>query len=312
MIKFPTDVTVTEVVLRDGLQSFGRFVATEDKLRILDRLVAAGFRSIEVTSFAHPDAVPHLRDAEDLLARLDVPHDVELRALVPNLRGIQRADGAGVRHVVALLTATESYSRRNQRRSVGELVEIAGDVVQYGTEHEIDVDVGIGTAFFDPYEGLTDPTHVESIVATLYARGARRFYVATTAGMADPRQVWTLCRRLLETHSDVELGIHLHDTNGMALANALAAMDAGVRRLESSICGIGGGVAMPHGSQNVGNLATEDLVNMLDAIGIKTGLDADEIVGAARGVAKLLGIEPASRSLNGGRRQDVLALSAAD
>lgn len=306
MIKFPPSVTVTEVVLRDGLQSFDRFVSTDDKLRILDHLVAAGFRSVEVTSFSHPDAVPHLRDAEELLARADVGPDVELRALVPNLRGMQRAHAAGVRHVVALLTATESYSRKNQRRGVDELVETAGDVVEYGAEHDIGVDVGIGTAFFDPYEGPTDPARVERIVATLHARGARRFYVATSAGMADPGQVSELCRRLLRAHADIELGIHLHDTNGMALANALVAMDAGARRLESSLCGIGGGLAMPEGTQNIGNLPTEDLINMLTLIGIETGLGADDVVGAARRVADLLGLVPASRALNGGRREDVL------
>lgn len=305
MIEFPPRVTVTEVVLRDGLQSFDRFVSTDDKLQILDHLVAAGFRSIEVTSFSHPEAVPHLRDAEELLSRVDVGPDIELRALVPNLRGMQRAHAAGVRHVVALLTATESYSRKNQRRGVHELVEMAGDVVQYGAEHGVAVDVGVGTAFFDPYEGPTDPLRVERIVATLHARGARRFYVATSAGMADPRQVSHLCRRLLSAHPDIELGIHLHDTNGMALANALVAMDAGVRRLESSICGIGGGMAMPHRTQAVGNLATEDLVHMLTLIGIETGLDAGDVVDAARRVADLLHLTPASRSLNGGRREDV-------
>lgn len=310
MIEFPHSVTVTEVGPRDGLQSFSRFVPTQDKVRLFQRLVAAGFRSIEVTSFAHPEAVPALRDAEELLSRIEAPPEVELRALVPNLRGIQRADEAGVRYVVALLTATESYSRKNQRRSVAELVQNAGEVVQFGAEHSIQVDVGIGTAFFDPYEGVTDPERVEAIVAELHASGARRFYVATSVGMADPRQVSTLCRRLLGAFGDIELGIHLHNTNGMALANALVAMDAGVRRLESSICGLGGGIAMPHGVQNVGNLATEDLVNMLDDMGIETGLDSGAVVQAARDIAELLDIQPASHTLHGGRRVDVLAAGA--
>lgn len=311
MIEFQRSVTVTEVGPRDGLQSFDRFVSTDDKVRLFQRLVDAQFRSIEVTSFAHPDAVPALRDAEELLRRIDAPPEVELRALVPNVRGIERAHAAGVRDVVALLTATETYSRKNQRRGVAELVQIAGEVVQYGAEHEIAVDVGIGTAFFDPYEGETDPARVEAIVAELHGVGARRFYVATSVGMANPRQVSALCRRLLGAFGDIELGIHLHNTNGMALANALAAMDAGVRRLESSICGIGGGIAMPHGVQNVGNLATEDLVNMLNDMGVETGLDSDAVVGAARDIAELLGIRPRSHALNGGRRADVLAAAGA-
>lgn len=303
----PEQVSISEVGPRDGLQSFSRWVSTEDKLRMISLILDAGFRSIEVTSFVRADVVPHLADAEEVMARLDRRPDVDYRALVPNRRGAERAVAAGVGTLVALLTLSESYGRRNQNRSPAQLRQAVVEVLEVGKSAGIGVDVALAMSFFDPYEGEVPPEVVEDAVAHLYDHGARSFYVATSVGMAHPRQVHQLCARLLRRWPDLDLGLHLHNTNGMALANALAAMDAGVRRLEGSICGIGGGIVMPEGLASVGNVATEDLVQMLDLMDVDTGLDFDRVASAARDVAALLAIAHDSFVGRGGTRADVLA-----
>lgn len=305
-MQYASEVLLTEVGPRDGLQSFGRWVSTDDKLRIIDVLVEAGFRSIEVTSFVRPDVVPHLADAEELMSRLRKRPAVDYRALVPNRRGAERAVAAGVDTLVALLTVSESYGRRNQNRSSAQLRDAVGEVLEVGQRTGTPVDVALAMSFFDPYEGEVPPERVEEAVDHLVHRGAESFYVATSVGMAHPRQVHDLCARLLQRWPDIDLGLHLHNTNGMALANALAAMDAGVRRLEGSICGIGGGIVMPEGLAPVGNVPTEDLVQMLDLMGVETGLDFDRVAAASRRVAEILGIEHASFVGRGGTRADVL------
>lgn len=305
-MQIPPEVLVTEVGPRDGLQSFDRWVSTDDKLRMLGLLVDAGFRSIEVTSFVRPDVVPHLADAEDLMGRLDKSPDVNYRALVPNRRGAERAVAAGVDTMVALLTVTESYGRRNQNRSPEQMLEAVADVIEVGKRTDTPVDVALAMSFFDPYEGEVAPELVERAVHFLSSRGATSFYVATSVGMAHPRQVYDLCTRLLKQWPEMDLGLHLHNTNGMALANALAAMDAGVRRFEGSICGLGGGIVMPEGLAPVGNVPTEDLVQMLDLMGVDTGLDFELVAETSRRVAEVLSIEHASFVGRGGTRADVL------
>lgn len=298
-------VSITEVGPRDGLQSFERTLDTGEKVRLIDRLVEAGFQSIEVTSFTRPDVVPELADAEEVLRRLERHPEVDYRALVPNRRGAERAVAADVDTLVALLTVTESYSRKNQNRSVAELIEGTVGVLEFGRDAGVNVDVAVGMAFFDPYEGDTPEERVEWVFEQLIDAGAQHLYVATSVGMANPAHVNRLCRRLLARWPAIDLGIHLHNTNGMALANAVAAMDAGVGRFEGSICGIGGGIAMPHG-MTVGNVPTEDLVHLFNEMGVATGLDSDRVVEAAKDCGKLLGIEPAGYAARGGRKTDVL------
>lgn len=303
----PSSVTITEVGPRDGLQSFPKEVSTDDKVAMINRLVDAGYRSLEVTSFVRPDVIPQMADAEEVMARIDRRDDVDHRALVPNRRGAERAVAAGVDTLVALLTVTESYSRKNQNRGVEELIAGTADILAYGREVGVPVDVAVGMAFFDPYEGDTPPERVEWVVEQLVDAGAEAMYVATSVGMGNPVAVHDLCSRLLARWPQVELGIHLHNTNGMALANAVAAMDAGVRRFEGAICGIGGGIVMPHG-MSVGNVPSEDLVHMFSEMGVETGLDVDGVVAASRDVAEILGIEPLSHAARGGRKVDVLRL----
>lgn len=307
----PDSVTITEVGPRDGLQSFERGLSADDKVKMINILQDAGHKSIEVTAFARPEVIPHLADAEEVLDRIDRHDDVDYRVLVPNLRGAERAIKTEIDTLVPLITVTESYCLKNQNRPTQEVLNSVIDVLHLGKERDINVDVAIATTFFDPYEGDTPIERVEWAVAQLMDAGMKRAYVASSVGMANPKGVYDLCRRLLNQWPDLELGFHIHDTNGMGLATALAAMQAGVRRFEGSVCGIGGGIVMPHG-MTVGNIPTEDIVYLFHEMGVDTGLDPDKIVEAAKKIAPILGLDaPRSHSGTGGRKKDVRAMADA-
>lgn len=305
-LELPPRARITEVVPRDGLQSLDYSVSTDDKVRLVDALVLAGFTSIEVTSFMRPDIVPNLADAGSLMQRLERVPGVEYRGLVPNLRGALRAVDAGVDVLVALITATESYARKNQNRGVEELLQITGEVLEVGRETGTPVEVAIAMAFFDPYEGDTPPEKVEWLVERLLAAGAETLYLATSTGVETPFEVHDLIVRLRDCWPQLDIGLHLHNTNGMALATTLLALSAGVTRFESSLCGIGGGIAMPAGTPPVGNLATEDLVHFLEVLGVDTGLDTATVAACAREVAGILGISPRSYAAVGGTKAEML------
>jgi hydroxymethylglutaryl-CoA lyase len=297
---------ITEVGPRDGLQSLDRFVPTADKIRMINLLTRAGLQSIEVTSFVRPDVVPNLADAERVMRGIDRLGGVEYRALVPNSRGAERAIEAGASTLVALITASDGYARRHQNRPVHELLEITVAVLALGRKAGVPVEVAVAMAFFDPYRGDTPPDEVEALFERLIDAGAERFYVAGSTGVETPLDVRRLLRRLRARWPELDLGLHLHNTNGLASALALVGLEEGVTRFESSICGIGGGIALPAGGPPVGNIATEDLLALLDGLGIETGLDAAQVTACAREVATLLGIEPRSRAAVGGTKVDLL------
>ena len=295
-------------MLRDGLQSLDRYVPTDDKLRIVDALVRAGFTSIEVTAFVRPDVVPNLADAGELMRRIERAPGVEYRGLVANRQGALRAVDADVDTLVALITATESYARKNQNRGVEELLEITAEVLEVGQEADKPVEIGIAMAFFDPYEGDTPPERIEHIVDRLLDAGAQDLYLATSTGVETPHQVRELVLRLRRRRPHLDIGLHLHNTNGMALATTLLALEAGVTRFEGSLCGIGGGIALPAGTPPAGNLATEDLVHFLSELGVETGLDTARVVACANEVAGILGITPRSYAAAGGTKADLMRL----
>lgn len=303
MLHYAESVEIVDVSPRDGLQSLERTVPLEDKLALVALLVNAGFRTIEVTSFVRPDVVPQLGDAAELMAALPRA-GVHYRALVPNRRGAERALAAGVDGLVGLVTTSDSYNRRNSRMTVAQNLDVLADVAALAAEADIPLTVAIGLGWFCPYEGDVPLARVLAIVDRLRGLGVRSLYLATSVGMDGPREVGERCAALLDRHPDLSLGIHLHDTNGLALANALAAMDAGVRWFEGSICGIGGGIRMPPDSPPIGNVASEDLVAMFEDAGVATGIELEGVRTVALDAARLLGVEPRSRLLAAGRKGD--------
>lgn len=308
MLDIPDSVTVVEVGPRDGLQSFDRWVDTETKIRIIDRLSEVGFPVIEITSFAHPRAVPHLRDAEEVVARIRRREGTIYRALVPNARGATRAVAAGgVDEMLGLITATNAYTMRNQNMTVAEAVPQAIEAFRIADRAGIAFVMAIGMAFWCPYEGLVPEETVEALIGEFRDAGMRHFYLAGSVGMEDPVHVNRLFRRLLRRWPDITLGYHVHNMSGAGLANSLAALDAGATRLEGAICGLGGGMTMPKTYGAVGNLASEDIVQMLNDMGVRTGIATAEVQAATREIAALLAITPRSHVGTAGTRADLLA-----
>jgi hydroxymethylglutaryl-CoA lyase len=306
----PASVDVVEMLPRDGFQRLDEFVPTEEKVAVVDELSATGVDEIEVTSFAHPDAVPGLRDAEAVAGRIDRRSDVVYRALVPNRVGAERAVAAGLDKVNALVTVSETYTERNQNRTVEEVLAELASVVAVAHDAGLTVEAGIGTSFYCPYEGRIDPAATLSVVDHAVAAGVDEVTLATTMGLATPVEVAERFAAVRERHPDLDVGLHLHDTNGMSLANTLAAMACGVDRFDASVCGLGGGVVLPEGLSGVGNTPTEDLVHMLTRCGVAVDVDFDRVAAVARSVADRLDLGARSHVLMGGTVERVLDVVA--
>lgn len=306
MLDLPKRATVVEVGPRDGLQSLDRWIPTDRKVAMVDRLSAAGFAVIEVTGFAHPRVIPHLRDAEAVMAQITRRPGTIYRALVPNAKGAARAADAKVDEMLGLLTVSETYCRKNQNMSVDQAIDQAAMALDIATRAGVRFVMAMGMSFFCPYEGRIPEGRTLDVFTRLYERGIRRFYLAGSLGMEDPRHVNTVFRRIRDRWSDVEVGFHVHNVAGMGAANVVAALDGGASSVEGSICGLGGGIVMPATMGSVGNLATEDIVHLLNEMGVETGIDTREALRAAQEIAALLGMEPASYVTRCGTRADVL------
>lgn len=305
----PKTMVVAEVGPRDGLQSFPRFVDTDTKVSIIDRLSDLGLPVIEVSSFAHPKVVPSLRDAEEVFRRITRRPGTVYRALVPNARGAERAAAAGVDEMLGLITISATYTRKNQNMTIEEAIAQNLASFRIASANSIPFVMALGMAFWCAYEGLIPEDDVVAVMRRLHEGGIRRFYLAGSLGMEDPAHVNRLFRRLGDEFPEVELGFHIHNLSGMATANILAALDANVSWLEGAICGIGGGIAMPTKLGSLGNFPTEDLVTMLAEMGIATGIDPDRAVATSREIAALLRIDPQSHRGSGATRKAVSELA---
>jgi hydroxymethylglutaryl-CoA lyase len=310
VLTLPKSMVVAEVGPRDGLQSFARWVDTDTKVRMIDLLSDLGLPVIEVSSFAHPKVVPHLRDAEAVFERIKRRPGTTYRALVPNAHGARRAAVAEVDEMLGLITISATYTKENQNMSIEAAIEQNLQALRIAEASAIPFVMALGMAFWCAYEGLIPEQHVIDVVRRLHQGGVRRFYLAGSLGMEDPAHVNRLFVRLGELFPDAAFGFHIHNLSGMATANILAAVDAGVQWLESAICGIGGGIAMPAKLGSVGNFATEDLVSMLSEMGIETGIDPERTVAVSLQIAALLGTEPKSHRANGATRGAVAESAA--
>lgn len=305
MLNLPERALVVEVAPRDGLQSLSKWIETDAKVKMVDRLSAAGFPVIEVTGFAHPRVIPNLKDAEEVFERIQRRPGTIYRGLVPNARGAERAVKAKVGEMLGLVIASATYLRKNQNMTIDEAVEHGITAFRLADNAGIPFVMAIGMSMWCPYEGLIPPAAVIDLVGRFHTAGIRRFYLAGSVGMEDPRQVNELFRRVYDRFPDVELGFHVHNVSGYAMANILAALEAGATSIEGSICGIGGGIAMPT-TISVGNIPTEDVVSMLTEMGIDPGVNRAEVIRAAKDVAEILGIASESHVLRGGTREAVL------
>jgi len=289
----PRAVNVYEVGPRDGLQNEPGRVPPEVKLELIARLVSAGLRSVEVTSLVRPDAVPQLADAGELLARLPASPGVRHPVLVPNQRGLDRALAAGAREVAVFASATDSFARHNLNRDRAESTRLLVEVARRAVHEGLAVRGYVSMCFGDPWEGGVDPHEVVRVVAELLAAGCAEVSIGDTIGVATPGAVRGLLTLLMEAGVGVDvLAVHFHDTYGQALANTLEALRCGVATVDASAGGLGG---CPFARSATGNLATEDLVFMLDGLGIATGIDVEALARTSLWLARQLGRPSPSR-----------------
>lgn len=303
MINLPDSVQINEVAPRDGLQSFPAKIDIETKVNIVNRLTEAGLPLIEVSGFAHPNAIPNLADAEQLFERIERKRGVIYRGLVPNSRGAERAVAAKVDEMLGLTILSETYLKKNQNMTHEKAFDEAVRAFRIADHANIRFVMALGMSFWCPYEGVIPPDRVVDSITRFRNAGIKRFYLAGSVGMEDAVHVNELFQRLRLKFPDIDLGYHIHNMSGMAPANILAALDGGACFLEGAICGIGGGIAMPAHLGSVGNFPTEDLVDMLEHWGVHTGLCSGSILAAAKDIAKLLDIHPRSRTGQGITRE---------
>ncbi|MEU8582630.1 hydroxymethylglutaryl-CoA lyase [Streptomyces abikoensis] len=290
----PTRVRIHEVGPRDGLQNEKTAVPTEVKAEFIRRLAAAGLDTVEATSFVHPKWVPQLADAEELLPLLDgVP--ARLPVLVPNRRGLDRALALGAREIAVFGSATESFARANLNRSVDESLEMFAPVVATAREAGLRVRGYLSMCFGDPWEGAVPLEQTVRVSRRLLDLGCDELSLGDTIGVATPGHVTALLTALHEAGVPVDrLAVHFHDTYGQALANTLAALRQGVTIVDASAGGLGG---CPYAKSATGNLATEDLVWMLDGLGIATGVDLGRLTATSVWMAGHLGRPSPSRTV---------------
>ncbi|HEX4727462.1 MAG TPA: hydroxymethylglutaryl-CoA lyase [Jatrophihabitans sp.] len=289
----PDRVTICEVGPRDGLQNESAIVPVEVKVEFIQRLVAAGHRLVEATSFVHPKWVPQLADAEELMRKLVRQAGVRYPVLVPNERGLARAIEAGADEVAIFASATETFARRNLNRTVAESLEMFAPVVATARSHGLPVRGYLSMCFGDPWEGAVPLPQVVRVAGELIAMGCTELSLGDTIGVATPGQVRALLALLTEAGVPIgQLAVHFHDTYGQALANTLAALQAGVTIVDASAGGLGG---CPYAESATGNLATEDLVWQLDGLGIQTGIDLPALVDTSVWMAGQLGRPSPSR-----------------
>jgi hydroxymethylglutaryl-CoA lyase len=291
-------IVVQEVAPRDGLQIEPRFVATDDKVALVDGLSAAGFTRIEAGSFVSPKAVPALRDGDEVFARIERRPGCVYVALVPNLRGAERAVAAGADELNLVVSVSETHNLANMRMRPEESFTSFAAIPELGTPFNGTV----ATAFGCPFEGAQMGARVLRLVERHLELGARGVTLADTTGVANPRQVGALVKQALTLMGPGALTLHFHDTRGLGLANVLAAYEAGARRFDASLGGLGG---CPFAPGATGNICTEDLVHLCEAMGIETGLDLDRLLALSRGLPELVGHDVPGRVAKAGRFSDL-------
>ena len=296
-MKFPKKVKVIEVGPRDGLQSLNKWIPTQDKIDMINLLSNANFPVIEVSSFAHPKVVPMLSDVEKVFERINRHNGTIYRALAPNFKGTVRAIKTGmVDEILGLLTVSETYSLKNQNMSLDDAINEAGKSLKLCEKADVSFVMAIGVAFYCPYEGVISNKKTLSVIKRLYDQGIRRVYLAASTGMENPSTINHIFNIIRDKYLDLECGFHVHDRLGMAAANMFSALDAGANSIEGSICGIGGGISMPSGTGDIGNIPTEDIVSMLNRSNIDTQLSAKKVYETANKIETLLKIKSRSRS----------------
>lgn len=295
---------VQEVSPRDGLQIEPTWVETADKIALIDQLSLAGFSRIEAGSFVSPKAIPALRDGEQVFQGIARTPGVIYVALIPNLKGAQRAVASRADELNLVMSASQTHNLANMRMRCEASLAAFGDIVSFAAEHPVRLNGSIATTFGCPFEGRIDEDRVLQIVDAYLELGIEGISLADTTGMANPRQVARVVKRVLQRVPARDLTLHFHNTRGLGLCNVLAAYEAGARRFDAALGGLGGCPFAPGAS---GNICTEDLVNLCEEVGIHTGIDLPHLLHLSRRLPALLGHELPGQVAKAGRNCDLHA-----
>ncbi|MBI3127253.1 MAG: hydroxymethylglutaryl-CoA lyase [Candidatus Tectomicrobia bacterium] len=293
----PPRATIIEVGPRDGLQIEKQQIPTEAKVRLVDLLSAAGVPRIEVTSFVHPKHVPQMADAEEVLARIERQPGTAYEALVPNVRGMERALRCKVDRIVLFVAASEAFNRKNLRAGREEMLAAAREVARMAREARLPARGGVVTAFGCPYEGRVPLDAVERVAGAYLEMGCEEVTLADTVGVTNPAAVRRMLEHLKGRFPEARFGLHFHNTRGSGLANVLAGLEAGAESFDASAGGMGGCPFAPRAS---GNIATEDTVNMLHEMGVETGIGLPRLLEAVALAESLLGRQLPGQLLHAG------------
>jgi hydroxymethylglutaryl-CoA lyase len=280
-----TKIHINEVATRDGFQMESLFVPTQDKIALIDTLSTLGFAKIEVSSFTSPKAIPTLRDAADVMEGITRNQNVIYTALIPNIRGAERAIACGVAEFNLVMSVSETHNLCNLRMTREQSFAQLTDVIALAQDAAVPVNVSLSTSFGCPMEGEVPADEVLRWIDRFATRGIQGVTLCDTTGMAHPLQAQSLCDRSIASFPSLDFTAHFHNTRGMGLANVVAAIEAGIRRLDSALGGIGG---CPYAPGATGNVATEDVAHMLDCLGYDTGLNLNGLISAAARLRELV------------------------
>jgi hydroxymethylglutaryl-CoA lyase len=276
---YPPKIVIEEQGLRDGLQNENRFVPTVKKLEIIGLVTGAGIKRIQVASFVHPKRVPQMADAEEICRGLDHSKDVLYSGLVLNTKGLERAATAGLRHVAASISASDTHSRKNANASLPEARQRIAEMIKAGKKHGLMIRGELQCVFGCRFEGRIDPNVVFDMIKEQLDLGIDEVALADSTGMANPLSIQEISAKVVELSEGKPVFLHLHDTEGKGLANALAAMQVGVSHFDTAFGGTGG---CPFITGATGNISTEDMVFMSEQMGIETGIDIEKIAAISR------------------------------
>lgn len=304
----PSKVEINEVAPRDGLQIEARFVPTDAKVRWIDALSATGLRRIEATSFTSPKAIPNLKDAADVMAAIQHREGVDITALVPNVKGTERALACQVDEINLVMSASNSHSLVNLRMTPEQSLEQFATIVDISKDSGMFINASLSTTFGCPFEGEVPEARVLELISQLIALGIQGVTLCDTTGMANPTQVKSLCEVVLRRWPETPFTLHFHNTRGMGLANALGAWQAGITRFDASLGGMGG---CPFAPGATGNVCTEDLVHMFESMGVDTGVDLDSLLAVASTLPDLIGHDVPGQVVKAGKSTRRYSMPAA-
>ncbi|WP_353439521.1 hydroxymethylglutaryl-CoA lyase [Polynucleobacter sp. UK-FUSCHL-C3] len=289
---------IQEVVTRDGFQAESNFIPTEDKVQLLNRLSRAGYAKIEVTSFTSPKAIPMLADAEEVMSKIERVPGVEYTVLIPNLKGAERALRVGVDEFNLVMSVSETHNQSNLRMTRADSVTALGDVIRLAHDAKVAVNVSLSTSFGCPMSGMTPLSELMHWIDHFANEGVRGISICDTTGMANPQHVKEVCEQAQSKYPAMEWTLHFHNTRGMGLANALAAVEVGINRFDSSLGGLGG---CPYAPGATGNVCTEELVHMFDLMGYNTNINLDLLLECSAQLRDLVGRALPSQLLLAGK-----------